>query len=103
MIRKLWSRSDRLYELRDVEAVEAARRVRPFDLDRGDPRHAWPLSRGTLQLLELAPTTLRDKLDSAVVPVRHPALEPETLCTPDEEIAEANTLDIASDHAVKAL
>ena len=102
-MRKLWLRSDRLYELGHLEGVEAARRARPVDLDRVDARHTGPLPSGSLQLFEVAASALRDELDSAVVPIRNPTLQPQGSGATNQEIAETDPLDVTSDEAVKAL
>ena len=46
---------------------------------------------------------LRDEFDNAVVPVRHPAREPQRLGAMDQKVAEAHSLDVAFDDTVKAL
>jgi hypothetical protein len=72
----LRARSDRLYELGDVEAAEVASRLRPVHLDGADAGHARPFTRGSLQLFEIVTLPLSDEFDNAVVPVGHPAREP---------------------------
>ena len=55
---------------------------------------------GPLQLFQVAPASLRDELDDAVVPVRDPAGQPQSLGAADQEIAEADALDVAFDDAM---
>jgi hypothetical protein len=96
-------RSDRLYELGDVEAGEASGRLRPAHLDAGDTCHPRPLPGCSLQLLQVASAAFGDELHGAVVAVLHPSIKAQRLGLADHEEAEADSLDIASDQAVKAL
>ena len=58
---------------------------------------------GSLQLFEGLPPSLRDELNDTVVPIRHPAGEPQRLGAADQEKAEANALDVSLDDAMKPL
>jgi nicotinamide-nucleotide amidase len=98
-----WMRSDRLYELGDVKTVEAPGRPRPADLDGGYAGHSRALSGGTLELFEVAAAALGDEFDRPVVPVLHPAVQAQRLGAADQEVAEADSLDVALDDAVQAL
>lgn len=57
----------------------------------------------SLQLFEVLPRALRHELDDSVVPVRHPAGQPQCLGAADQEEAEADALHVSFDDAVKAL
>jgi nicotinamide-nucleotide amidase len=58
---------------------------------------------GSLQLFKVLPPSLRDELDDSVVPVHHPAGQPQRLGAADQEEAEPDSLHVSFDDAVKAL
>src|SRR3977135_4236273 len=93
----------RSWTLGDVEAVEAACGPRPFDLDGRYARHARALPRCPLEQFEVPAAALRDELDRSVVPICHPARQPQRLRTANQEVPEPDSLDVTSDEPVKAL
>ncbi len=58
---------------------------------------------GSLQLFKVLPASLRDELDDSVVPVHHPAGQPQRLGAADQEEAEPDTLHVSFDDSMKAL
>lgn len=97
------TRSVRLYELGDVEAVEVPGRFGPVHLDGAHASLTRPFAGGALELFQGRASSLCDELDDAVVTVRHPAGQAQRLGAADEEIAKADSLDVSLDDAVKAL
>jgi nicotinamide-nucleotide amidase len=59
--------------------------------------------RGSLQLLEVLAFPFRNEFDDAIIPVRHPAHQPQRLGAADQKKAEAHSLDVAFDDCVKPL
>jgi nicotinamide-nucleotide amidase len=97
------ARSVRLYELGDVEAGEVPGRFGPVELDGRDAGHARPRTSGSLQLFQVLPPSFGDELDNTVIAVGHPARKPQRLGAPDQEKAEADSLDVSFDETVKPL
>jgi nicotinamide-nucleotide amidase len=64
---------------------------------------ARPAASGLEQPLEVGPRALRDKFDRAVVSVSNPAAQSKRASLAREEVAEADSLDVTADDAMKAL
>jgi molybdenum cofactor synthesis domain-containing protein len=86
-----------------VEGFKASARGRPIRVDAGDPRVARAAASGLEQPIQVAPSTLGDKFDRAVVAVPNPASKPKRAGLAREEVAETDPLDVTADDATQAL
>src|SRR5712691_6812114 len=87
----------------EVEAVQAAGRARPLDVDAFDVRHARAAFDRAPELFQLVPGALRDELDRAVAVVPYPAGQPELRRGPLHEVAKPHALDVTVNDSMQTL
>ena len=82
---------------RQPKPLERAGALGPFRLHAVNASQSWAFLDRSLQILELSPRALGHKLDCPVVVVAYPSLEAELLRPALDEIAKADTLNMAAD------